>query len=124
MRLITRCPACKKENRISSVFIETRIDLAKKKGKEFEIKCKNCGLPFTTHVDDIKAGNDLRIPIVGFLSVLLAVFLTALLWDFGFISAATIAIPIFITTTIRNNQRLKINQFNQMYYEFNRFKKK
>lgn len=124
MKLSTTCPSCKNEHKFSSWFIENRIDLAHKLGKEFSVTCKNCGLPFKAHVDDVKAYNDLRVPLIGSLSLIVAAGLTILLWDFGFISTATIAIPIIMTTTTQNNQRTKIQLFNQLYYDSKRLRSK
>lgn len=124
MKLSTPCPSCKNEHKISSWFIENRLDLAHKRGKEFTITCKVCGLPFKTHVDNIKASNDLNVPIIGGFSLIVAVGLTILLWDYGFISTATIAIPIIMATTTRNNQRTKIQIFNQLYYDSKRLRSK
>jgi len=124
MKLSTPCPSCKNEYKISTWFIENRLDLAHKLGKEFTVTCKKCGLPFKAHVDNVKAYNDLRVPIIGGFSLIVAIGLTILLWDFGFISTATIAIPIIMATTTRNNQRTKIQLFNQLYYDSKRLRSK
>jgi uncharacterized Zn finger protein len=43
MKLITNCDSCKEDLKVSALMVENRIDLAKRKGKEFELRCKSCG---------------------------------------------------------------------------------
>jgi len=120
MKLVNSCPNCNKEIKIPSFWIGDRIDLAKSKGAEFSQTCKHCYKQFNAHVDDIKAVEDKTVPIIGILTFIPAVALTYILWNYGFVAYASIALPIIATTSARHNQRTKINQFNLLYYDSKR----
>jgi uncharacterized protein (DUF983 family) len=123
MKLITNCDSCKEDLKVSALMVENRIDLAKRKGKEFELRCKSCGHYNHVHVDDVKAIDGLSVKLVGLFSIIVAIVLTVFFWQFGYIALASFTIPILITTTVNKNQRTKINQFNLMYYDSQRLRK-
>ena len=123
MKLIANCQGCDKPIRISAFMIDTRLELARKKGKEFETRCEKCGNRNNVHVDDVKAVDGLWVKLVGVFSVIVAIILTIFFWHFGFIALASFSIPILITTTVSVNQRTKIKQFNLMYYDSKRLRK-
>lgn len=120
MKLVAKCTGCKAEIKVSAFMPGNRIDLAKKKGSEFELRCEKCGQSNQLHIDDVKAVNDFTVPVIGGISVILAIFLTIWFWDWGFISTASFVIPVLLTVTTRQNQRSKINQFNRLYYNSKR----
>ncbi|TAJ13483.1 hypothetical protein DMA11_08700 [Marinilabiliaceae bacterium JC017] len=122
MKLITQCPDCQHELKIKSLFIENRLDLAKENGKEFELRCPHCQGRFRVHVDDVVAENDLTVPIIGGISFIAAVFLTLYFLEMGFIAYATLALPVIAAGSARQNQRNRINQFNQLHYDSKRFR--
>jgi Fe-S-cluster-containing hydrogenase component 2 len=64
MKLITNCDSCKEDLKVSALMVENRIDLAKRKGKEFELRCKSCGHYNHVHVDDVKAIDGLSVKLV------------------------------------------------------------
>ncbi|MBN2486325.1 MAG: hypothetical protein JXB34_10165 [Bacteroidales bacterium] len=123
MKLIANCNYCKGPIKVSAFMIENRIELARKKGKEFELRCEKCGRKNDVHVDDVQAVDGLWVKIVGLFSILAAVLLTIFFWGFGFIALASFTIPILIVTTVNQNQRTKIKQFNLMYYDSKRPRK-
>ena len=124
MKLVTSCTDCKNQIKIPAFMISDRIELARKQGKEFEVRCMNCGQRKVTHVDDVKATKDLTIPLISIVSILLAVFLTIWFWNWGFISTASFIIPLLLISTTSKNERTKISLFNQMYYDSGRLIKK
>lgn len=122
MKLVAKCDGCKNRVKISAFMVENRIELARKKGWNFEVRCEKCGQRNTVHVDDVKAVNDLTVPLVGIFSLFLAVFITIWLWNWGFISVVSFSIPILLSVTTRKNQSIRINQFNQLYYDSKRLR--
>lgn len=54
MKLIVKCPKCRKENRAPH-HVNNRIDYAKQYGDNFSITCQFCQKPSAFHVDEIKA---------------------------------------------------------------------
>ncbi len=104
-------------------MVENRIELAKRKGKEFEVRCEKCGHFNNVHVDDVKAINDFSVKIIGLISIIVAIVLTKLFWDLGFIAAASFTIPLLLISTVNKNQSNKIKQFNMLYYDSKRIKK-
>ena len=92
MKLSYRCQSCKKDNFIkskSSTRVELKMELNSDVIKE---KCSHCGFTNTKHINRLYAEQNYYIILLG---VLLAVILTILLWDFGFVSTLTGTIPIY-----------------------------
>lgn len=123
MRLTTTCSGCREQIRVPALMIDNRIELAKKKGMEFELRCEKCGQQNKVHVDDIKAVEGLTTKLVGIVSIFLAIVLTRVFWKYGFIASASFAIPILLITSVRKNQHMKIKQFNLLKYDSKRLKK-
>jgi hypothetical protein len=117
MKLIIECSKCRKEMKIKALLVDDRIGLAQSKGKEFKNTCSHCGHTNTVDVDKVFAIESYIVPIIGFISVIGALIITILLWDFGFVSTLSFAFPIVAVTSTRKNQRNNINAFNLMYYD-------
>lgn len=90
MKLSTSCPSCQKGIKIKS-WAATRPELEMEKGDEFNVNCNHCGITTKKHVNEIVAEKNLLIIAVG---VLLGIVTTYFLWDFGFISTFSGAIPL------------------------------
>ncbi|WP_430814448.1 hypothetical protein [Carboxylicivirga sp. RSCT41] len=120
MKLISTCPNCQEEIKIPSFWIADRIDLAKAKGKEFDVSCKRCNKITKIHVDDVKAVADKTVAITGLIAFFPALTASYFLFQYGFIAYATIALPVIASSSARHNQRTKINQFNLLHYDSKR----
>lgn len=120
MRLFYTCSNCNESNKISALLIGDRLELARKKGVEFESGCQKCGSNLKIHVDDVEAENDFTILIAGVVSVMLGIFLTMWFWEKGFIAVASFSIPIVVTAGIANHERNKIKAFNFGKYDSKR----
>ena len=94
MKLYYYCssPSCKKENLIS-VKSNNRYDLKNEIGEEINERCTHCGSYTKRHINRLHAKPNYMIIGLGFL---LAIVVTALLWDLGFVSTLSGSIPIGI----------------------------
>ena len=104
MKLITECSKCNKETKIKALLVDDRIGLAQNKGNEFENTCSHCGHTDKIHVDKVFAVENFIVPIIGLFSVIGALIITILLWDYGFVSTLSFAFPIVAVTSARKNQ--------------------
>ncbi len=117
MKIVAKCTECKTELKIKSLFVANRIDLAKEKGEEFEVRCPDCGHICKIYVDEVYAEKNLTlIYIVGGISFLLAIGLIYFFWQYGYIATVSISIPILLSATINQKERNKVRVFNDMYY--------
>ena len=123
MKLIASCEKCHSEIKIPSFFNDTRIDLAKSKGEELKKECKKCAHINNIHVDDVIAVKTNIIIITAISTSILAIILTILLWDYGYISLITISIPFTLTASAKKYQQNKILQFNLLFYNSKRKQK-
>jgi len=123
MKLITQCPHCGTELKVKAFLVGDRLDLAKARGKVFEMHCHNCQNRLNVDVDDVLADGDYTVPIVGSLSMIGATILALLFWDIGFIVFATFSLPIVVIGSARQNQRIKIRLFNDLYYDSKRLRR-
>ncbi|MBI3135165.1 MAG: hypothetical protein HYZ14_10875 [Bacteroidetes bacterium] len=123
MKLGCKCPDCSTVNRISAFIAADRVELAKKKGAEFDLRCAVCGSNTKIHVDDVYAESDLTVLLAGIGSAILGVFLTIWFWNAGFIATASFAIPIVITAGVASHERTKIKLFNYGFYDSKRSRK-
>ena len=122
MKLITKCPHCGTQLKVKAFLVGDRLELAKSKGQDFEMHCDNCQSRLNVDVDDVIADNDYTVPIVGGLSLVGALMLTLFFWDMGFIAFVTLILPILVVSTTRENQRINIRLFNDLYYDSKRLR--
>ena len=105
MGLYTICGSCKNEISVKSPGI-TRVDLARERGDEFYVNCKNCGNNSKRHVNEVYAEPNKAVLIGG---VILGVVVTAVLWVLvGAIGTFSLAIPVLIY----NQQHSNAHAFN------------
>lgn len=92
MKLYYYCssPSCKKTNSIN-VKSNNRFDLNHEIGEEINERCKHCGTYTKRHINRLHADTNNYVIIMSFF---VAVLLTILFWDFGFISALSFTMPI------------------------------
>ena len=106
MKLSYYCsaPSCKKLNYIK-VKSNNRFDLKNEIGLEINERCEHCGNHTKRHINRLHASPNYYI-ILGGLG--LAIIVTILLWDFGFVSTLSGAIPIAIWMSEEKKQVLLI----------------
>ena len=92
MKLSTICTSCGKQILIRS-NASTRIDLEMQKGESFSINCKECGSNQRIHINDVEASAS---PILVIITMAIAIILTMLFWNIGFIAFVILALPILI----------------------------
>jgi transcription elongation factor Elf1 len=120
MRLIIECLSCNEKHRSSSLLVSDRVDMAKKKGAEFDLRCNKCGMMHKIHVDDVAAEHDFTVLIAGIIFTLVGILATSWLWNKGFIAVASFAILFFGTAAVMNHERNKIKLFNFGKYDSKR----
>jgi hypothetical protein len=120
MRLTYSCRQCNHSNKMSALLYADRIEMAKKKGVRFDLRCKQCGSNNLVHVDDVMAENDLTIPLVAIISILASALLTWLIWDKGFIEKLSLFLPFIAVAAITKQERTKIQIFNFAKYDSKR----
>jgi len=76
------------------------------------------------HIDDVIAEIGFIPAIATIGSIILAVFLTIIFWDLGFVSTLSFAIPILTGSSVFKAQHNKIAAFNLMYYNSKRMREK
>ena len=119
MKLYTHCTRCNAQIAIKSTFVETRLDLAKRDGAQFELRCTACGERMNIHVDDVVATQSKRpIIITSFILILFAASLTFWLWEYGLFAFASFGIPIITIAKTRKMQQYKEQAFNELYSYF------
>ncbi len=123
MKLIANCTSCKESIPVKVLMVDNRIELARQKGEVFERRCPKCGYRNTIHVDDVKAVNGALLKLVGIISIVIALALTFLFWQYGFIAFVSFSIPALMITTVHQTQSAKIKQFNLLKYNSNRTRK-
>ncbi|MCB4808194.1 hypothetical protein LG651_08010 [Tamlana sp. 62-3] len=99
-------PSCNKLNSIK-VKSNNRYDLKQEIGLEINEPCKYCGSYTKRHINRLHASSNYVIILGG---LLLAILITIILWDFGFISTLSGSIPIAIWM----NQEKKASAFNKV----------
>lgn len=122
MKLITKCPHCESKIKVKAFLVGDRLDLAKAKGKVFEMRCDNCQSRINVDVDDVLADSDYTVPIVSILSLIGALMFLLYFWDVGIFAYVTLVLPIIAATSTRQNQRIKIRLFNDLYYDSKRLR--
>lgn len=120
MRLTHSCTQCNHQNKMSALLYSDRIEMAKKKGPQFDLRCKQCGSNNLVHVDDVVAENDFTILIVALISIAAGVFLTLFFWEKGFIAAISFMLPVIAVGAIAKQERTKIQIFNFGKYDSKR----
>lgn len=124
MRLSHQCPQCQHKNKMSAMLYADRIEMAKKKGAEFDLRCASCGSNNLVHVDEVVAENDFTILIVGILSIVASVSLVIFFWKQGYIAEISFVLPIIATGAITKFERTKISIFNFGTYDSQRTRRK
>lgn len=108
MKLSYYCSSqsCKKLNYIK-VKSNNRFDLKQEIGIEINERCKHCGNHTKRHINRLHSEPNNNIIIGG---VVLALIITILLWDFGFVSTISGSIPIAIWMS----ENKKASAFNKI----------
>ncbi|WP_299100343.1 hypothetical protein [uncultured Winogradskyella sp.] len=92
MKLTYRCASCKKDNYIKTKASD-RYGLLMEMGKnEFNHRCKHCGYFTKKHINRLYADDNYMLVFVGFMLSAIATFF---LWEFGWVSTLTGAIPLY-----------------------------
>lgn len=107
MKLSYYCSSqsCKKLNYIK-VKSNNRYDLKQEIGLEINERCKHCGNHTKRHINRLHAGVN-YINIIG--GIFLAIIVTILFLDFGFVSTLSFSIP-FVIWTIENKKASAFNK--------------
>ena len=106
MKLSYRCESCKKDNTIKTKATD-RHGLLMEMGKnEFNERCKHCGHFTKKHINRLYADDDYNLVFVGFALSAIATFF---LWDLGWVSTLTGAIPHYFWTEMKK----KSSSFNK-----------
>lgn len=85
------CKSCKKRNKIKTTAIN-RYQLQMELGDEINKNCKHCGTIEKRHINRLSADPDYMI---FFISLFIAIILTVLLWNIGFIAMVTLMLPFW-----------------------------
>lgn len=107
MKLYYYCssPSCNKTNFIN-VKSNNRFDLKHEIGEEINERCKHCGTYTKRHINRLHADRNNYVIIASFF---VAILLTILFWDFGFISTLSFTMPISFWT----HEHKKSSNFNK-----------
>lgn len=106
MKLSYYCGSCKKENYIKTNTSDRHALHMELGVKEINERCKECGHHTKKHINRLHAEPNYSIIIGG---VIVAVVLTILLWDLGYVSALTGVIPFALWA----DQSKKTSGFNR-----------
>lgn len=115
------CKKCKKPILIKSNALD-RAELAKEKGKEFELSCPHCKVTNRYHVNDVKAKNssfqNFIITLILFLIILLSgYFLFRNYWFKSimlvYIIPTVLGIPGIVYAIYNKQQNIAIKNFNR-----------
>lgn len=114
------CKSCSKPNQISS-YASDRVELAKEKGDEVKVKCKNCSKIYEYSTNDVIAENGILniILLVGMIigTIIIANYLFKYLDKGGvysmFLLPIGISIPGMIYFSWLLEERKKIKTFNR-----------
>jgi hypothetical protein len=123
MKITCQCPACAHTNRISSWIAADRIELARKKGAEFEVRCTACGANVKIHVDDVCAESDRTLLYAGIAGVVIGAVLTVWLWNAGYVAVFALCFPIIMVGAVAKHENNKIKLFNYGFYDSKRSRK-
>ena len=110
MKLSYYCDSCKKENHIKTNAPDRYSFLVEYGNNEINEKCSHCGNNIKKHINRLKAETNNYIIIV---SILFAIIITIVFWNFGFLSTLSGTIPIWTwmyldkKTNIFNRTRVK-----------------
>ncbi|REG88123.1 hypothetical protein [Winogradskyella sediminis] len=92
MKLSYRCESCKKDNTVKTKAAN-RHGLLMELGKnEFNKRCLHCGHFTKKHINRLYVDDNYTYVIIGFV---LSAVITYLLWDLGWVSTLTGAIPLY-----------------------------
>ena len=108
MKLYYYCSSqsCKRLNSIN-VKSKNRFDLKNEIGEEMVDRCKYCGKHTKRHINRLHAEPNYYLIVGG---VALAIIITIIIWDLGFVSTLTGTIPISIWI----HEDKKANAFNKV----------
>lgn len=106
MKLSYRCSSCKKDNTIKTKSSDRHGLLMERGSNEFNERCKHCGHFTKKHLNRLYADDDYTLVIIGFV---LSAIATIFLWDLGWISTLTGAIPLYFWTEMKK----KSSAFNK-----------
>ncbi len=106
MKLSYYCSSCKKENYLKTSAPDRYAFLQEYGKNEINERCKHCGNHTKRHINRLHAEPNKFILIGG---ALIAIIGTILLWDFGFVSTLSGAVPIGIWM----DQNKKTSLFNR-----------
>lgn len=121
MKLIANCNNCNKDISFTSLK-KDRVELAKQKGDNIELNCKQCTHTDSYHVNKIYANESRLLSLVAAFIFLFGMPLAFyFIWDFLFqfsqiyVIAGMIGITVFpfiIYSIIEKEQRNKVQRFN------------
>lgn len=103
MKLSYRCYSCKKESSIKTKAAnrhELLIELGK---NEINERCIHCGHFNKKHINRLNAEDNYSFVLIGFI---LAVIATIFMWDLGFVSTLTGAIPLYFWTEMKKKSSI------------------
>ncbi len=106
MKLSYYCSSCKKENHIKTKTQDRFAFFIEYGSNEINERCKYCGHFTKRHINRLHAEPNNLIIILSFL---IALIITILLWDFGFVSTLTATIPLWFWI----DQKKKASAFNK-----------
>lgn len=66
MKLLINCKNCRNKIKLKN-SVNDRAELARAKGNEFELKCKDCSREYRYHVNDVKAKESKLIALIAFM---------------------------------------------------------
>ena len=91
MKLSYYCKSCDKKNYYQTKT-KDRFELQTEVGDEINLRCSKCGTVNKKHINRLFAVVN---PKYIFIGLGIAIIVTILLWDFGYISGLTFTIPIY-----------------------------
>jgi hypothetical protein len=93
MVLTYYCKSCKKKNQLKSKARDRFQLQSEYKADEISMRCTSCGTIEKRHINRITAETERYVLI---LCIAIALLLTALVWQLGFIASITFSIPFWI----------------------------
>ncbi|RNC87237.1 MAG: hypothetical protein ED556_07400 [Winogradskyella sp.] len=106
MKLSYRCSSCKKDNYIKTKATNRHELLMELGTNEINERCKHCGNFTKKHINRLYADDDYTMVLFGFAA---AVVVTYFLWDYGYISTLSGAIPLWFWSEMKK----KSSAFNR-----------
>ena len=121
MKLTTSCKTCADPLKIRT-HADDRVELAKDKGKQFDLSCKNCQSTNEYHVDEFSAERSRVAEIIAGLILIIGTpliiwltldFISRLTRSYAFfLVAGVFLIPIAVYGIILKNDRTRVRAFN------------